>query len=174
MQQLETQNFWQQAKHTKLYSNPFQAQVSTSNAEKDVVVHDSLQWTSTHWGKIRINNNNNDNNNNNNTKYNKTRKRQEGEKWKKKRNKGRKEERKKETKERKKKKKEKRAATKCTWKDSQLLRLNIRRWVLVLDHFFSVCLLRERGCSSKSVYVSVRFRWVWIIEISEIQFLVVR
>ena len=39
--------------------------------------------------------------------------------------------------------------------DSQLLRLNIRCWVLVLDHFFSVCLLRERECSSKSVYVCV-------------------
>ena len=42
-QPLEKLSFGQQAKHTKLYSNPFQAQVSTSNAEKDVVVHDSLQ-----------------------------------------------------------------------------------------------------------------------------------
>ena len=28
-------------------------------------------------------------------------------------------------------------------------------WVLVLDHSFSVCTLRERGCISKSVYVGV-------------------
>ena len=29
--------------------------------------------------------------------------------------------------------------------------------VLVLAHSFSVCILRERGCISKSVYV-----WVWV------------
>ena len=116
MQQLEFQNIWQQAQHTRLYSNPFQAQVSTSNAERDIAVHDSPPWTNTHWGKIRVNNNNN-NNNNNNTKYNNKKNKQEGEKrkkerkkWKEKRKKERKEDfffkRKKEKKKKKRKEKE--------------------------------------------------------------------